>query len=615
MMYIPIPKIVVENLSKTSKEEQARLEEELQALQLQKDALIAAERKVEDLEGELRLKRALQRELDGRCEEAQVEAVRARREVVELQDEIRQCERLVGENVALAEYAAERLKEARAAKTQQQEEDASSSSSRQVATSPKARPRLRHNPHRQPACRSAEAQTEPLQEASAVLAEGVQDKEQRPEADIGQEGGTTPGPVPTSGNAPSRAVPTQDVTVPTADLNSESRAPGRDEPTAPTAPSVPSSRQQVLRGSADQPSMLGRGEFPALRSPSVSSSQPDAPAPSVDQGMERVLSARRDNEQDASWAGTSTQVGSAAVQHAREEEDDDDFLLQRVSSATPENASETTAEKVQNECIICKLEIERGEEEGALACSHCFHKDCIESWQHSQGVRCPVCSQNSAELMAAEAASTMQPLFVFSDMGYHGRYELVPDRRPGGMPLWQKLGVDGNSCWLFVGSSGQWFIGDEDEEAQGFDCDTGNVASRQKHEGRGPQHLPEGGWIVYDPDTEKWSPAPNVAILERLTTTSSGCGQVVRTDYSYVMSMSVRASISCRPNICGPTTCQSGSMARSPTGSSAGLGSSGSLATTKNPDRLFAWILASSPVRRGISAVGLTRLVTLVGSC
>ena len=47
---------------------------------------------------------------------------------------------------------------------------------------------------------------------------------------------------------------------------------------------------------------------------------------------------------------------------------------------------------MEDKCIICQYEFEKGEKIVVLPCKHCFHSDCIEEWLKNQKT-CPFCKE------------------------------------------------------------------------------------------------------------------------------------------------------------------------------------------------------------------------------
>eukprot|EP00929_Paragymnodinium_shiwhaense_P090696 TRINITY_DN50847_c0_g2_i1.p1 TRINITY_DN50847_c0_g2~~TRINITY_DN50847_c0_g2_i1.p1 ORF type:complete len:1056 (-),score=459.90 TRINITY_DN50847_c0_g2_i1:257-3424(-) len=102
--------------------------------------------------------------------------------------------------------------------------------------------------------------------------------------------------------------------------------------------------------------------------------------------------------------------------------------------------------------------------------------------------------------------------YVTSSETVSGVYRLRRGQKPNGMPLWKR---DGTDDYIFCGMNGQWFVGDEDELAEKFLTDTGNLASRQKARGRMPDAIGadetgRSGWMWYD--GEEWKDGPEIYI-------------------------------------------------------------------------------------------------------
>ena len=47
---------------------------------------------------------------------------------------------------------------------------------------------------------------------------------------------------------------------------------------------------------------------------------------------------------------------------------------------------------LEDKCIICQYEFEKGEKIVVLPCRHCFHSECIEEWLKNQKT-CPFCKE------------------------------------------------------------------------------------------------------------------------------------------------------------------------------------------------------------------------------
>lgn len=121
----------------------------------------------------------------------------------------------------------------------------------------------------------------------------------------------------------------------------------------------------------------------------------------------------------------------------------------------------------------------------------------------------------SDEKTAAEGPAAPKLLHVegTGEDGYDGNYELVEGKLPNGMPLWKWQEGDGNA-WIFSGTSGQWFFGDEDEEGLNFDCSLGNFCSESPHCGTFPHQLGEGSWMKFDFSGKEWVKEPALLIQE-----------------------------------------------------------------------------------------------------
>eukprot|EP00929_Paragymnodinium_shiwhaense_P038315 TRINITY_DN20261_c0_g2_i3.p1 TRINITY_DN20261_c0_g2~~TRINITY_DN20261_c0_g2_i3.p1 ORF type:complete len:671 (-),score=238.49 TRINITY_DN20261_c0_g2_i3:175-2187(-) len=88
---------------------------------------------------------------------------------------------------------------------------------------------------------------------------------------------------------------------------------------------------------------------------------------------------------------------------------EDDFAPSEGEEPEPEDAAATAA----TECSICKQPLSEAAAQ-ALACSHCFHEECLENWRRASGcsmevLRCPVCKRSHADLVAAESQVLPQP--------------------------------------------------------------------------------------------------------------------------------------------------------------------------------------------------------------
>mmetsp|Transcript_89705 Transcript_89705/g.252931 ORF Transcript_89705/g.252931 Transcript_89705/m.252931 type:complete len:479 (-) Transcript_89705:70-1506(-) len=101
-------------------------------------------------------------------------------------------------------------------------------------------------------------------------------------------------------------------------------------------------------------------------------------------------------------------------------------------------------------------------------------------------------------------------LVVRSKQDYQGAFNLEPGTVVNGQPLWKK--VDAN-YWIFSGTSGQWFIGDQDERDVDFNCDTGKMVSESSHQGVMP-HKMGPTWKEFNAASQAWQPAPDSLIVD-----------------------------------------------------------------------------------------------------
>lgn len=46
----------------------------------------------------------------------------------------------------------------------------------------------------------------------------------------------------------------------------------------------------------------------------------------------------------------------------------------------------------EEQCAVCRMEFEVGEDVRLLPCSHFYHPACISQWLHFQKVRSPACN-------------------------------------------------------------------------------------------------------------------------------------------------------------------------------------------------------------------------------
>eukprot|EP00929_Paragymnodinium_shiwhaense_P054756 TRINITY_DN27442_c0_g1_i1.p1 TRINITY_DN27442_c0_g1~~TRINITY_DN27442_c0_g1_i1.p1 ORF type:complete len:1756 (+),score=439.53 TRINITY_DN27442_c0_g1_i1:378-5270(+) len=103
-------------------------------------------------------------------------------------------------------------------------------------------------------------------------------------------------------------------------------------------------------------------------------------------------------------------------------------------------------------------------------------------------------------------------IYVSGTQFYGGLYEKVPDQRPNGMPLWQRAG---STDYMYHGGTGRWTIGDDNEQALGFDCNTGNLRCKTKVENEAPYAPGHREWSYWDGG--KWHDAPSVEVFAEST--------------------------------------------------------------------------------------------------
>eukprot|EP00928_Gymnodinium_smaydae_P006829 TRINITY_DN12434_c0_g1_i3.p1 TRINITY_DN12434_c0_g1~~TRINITY_DN12434_c0_g1_i3.p1 ORF type:complete len:910 (+),score=214.57 TRINITY_DN12434_c0_g1_i3:85-2814(+) len=78
-------------------------------------------------------------------------------------------------------------------------------------------------------------------------------------------------------------------------------------------------------------------------------------------------------------------------------------------------------------------------------------------------------------------------------------------------PIWRHLEIP---AWLFCAPSGRWMIGDEEEEAEDFNTNTGGAGTKAPHRGTWPQELRAESWLLFDFNDESWTDAPDMMIFE-----------------------------------------------------------------------------------------------------
>ena len=89
-----------------------------------------------------------------------------------------------------------------------------------------------------------------------------------------------------------------------------------------------------------------------------------------------------------------------------------------------------------------------------------------------------------------------------------GKYSLVAKwiASPAGYPLWQASPSRGNpraQRWLYKGTDGSFYVGDEEERDRDFGCDQGYIRTSKPRAGKLPHELPDL-WERYDEDSDEW---------------------------------------------------------------------------------------------------------------
>eukprot|EP00929_Paragymnodinium_shiwhaense_P043634 TRINITY_DN22425_c0_g1_i3.p1 TRINITY_DN22425_c0_g1~~TRINITY_DN22425_c0_g1_i3.p1 ORF type:complete len:849 (-),score=152.98 TRINITY_DN22425_c0_g1_i3:98-2644(-) len=103
-----------------------------------------------------------------------------------------------------------------------------------------------------------------------------------------------------------------------------------------------------------------------------------------------------------------------------------------------------------------------------------------------------------------------ESLYLSSDHGFDGRYDLLRGRLANGMPLWKHV-----LCryWLYCSPKGYWVIGGEDEEAVGFDSEIGDISSVYSCKGKLPLSVRRGEWKAFVMGT--WRVSEHISMRTR----------------------------------------------------------------------------------------------------
>eukprot|EP00929_Paragymnodinium_shiwhaense_P034673 TRINITY_DN18836_c0_g1_i1.p1 TRINITY_DN18836_c0_g1~~TRINITY_DN18836_c0_g1_i1.p1 ORF type:complete len:1757 (+),score=410.38 TRINITY_DN18836_c0_g1_i1:207-5477(+) len=106
----------------------------------------------------------------------------------------------------------------------------------------------------------------------------------------------------------------------------------------------------------------------------------------------------------------------------------------------------------------------------------------------------------------ADAVWTLRLLSQVAE--WNGNYDLVPRHEDFDKPVWKKRDA---RLWIYLGLTGHWFLGGEDEEANGFHCHSGEMRSIALATS-GLPHAVEGGWLKSTP--KGWVKATDVLFTD-----------------------------------------------------------------------------------------------------
>eukprot|EP00929_Paragymnodinium_shiwhaense_P091139 TRINITY_DN51181_c0_g1_i1.p1 TRINITY_DN51181_c0_g1~~TRINITY_DN51181_c0_g1_i1.p1 ORF type:complete len:1217 (+),score=198.04 TRINITY_DN51181_c0_g1_i1:163-3813(+) len=90
-----------------------------------------------------------------------------------------------------------------------------------------------------------------------------------------------------------------------------------------------------------------------------------------------------------------------------------------------------------------------------------------------------------------------------------GKYEAMPELFQGSHQVWQQKDGD---YYLFFGPCGRWFIGDDEERQQGFNCNAGVIASVEVPLEVLPHEVGCSRWLRFDGDTNAWQEDDSIAV-------------------------------------------------------------------------------------------------------
>jgi len=119
----------------------------------------------------------------------------------------------------------------------------------------------------------------------------------------------------------------------------------------------------------------------------------------------------------------------------------------------------------------------------------------------------PDCSEVAVERSNEVTPPLLRVISPMNQVSVNGDYELVPDERPGGMPLWRKRDSD---RWIYSGDDGRWYIGGVSSRDQRFVCSLGYIYNDRIHEGTLPHQL-HGPWEWGN--SAGWHKDPTISVV------------------------------------------------------------------------------------------------------
>eukprot|EP00929_Paragymnodinium_shiwhaense_P084745 TRINITY_DN45344_c0_g1_i3.p1 TRINITY_DN45344_c0_g1~~TRINITY_DN45344_c0_g1_i3.p1 ORF type:complete len:495 (-),score=113.66 TRINITY_DN45344_c0_g1_i3:613-2097(-) len=92
-------------------------------------------------------------------------------------------------------------------------------------------------------------------------------------------------------------------------------------------------------------------------------------------------------------------------------------------------------------------------------------------------------------------------LQISGEKRFRGAYDLVSGEFRNGFPVWK---LRGRAFWIFSGSTGQWFVGDEEQQQEAED--EAFLACKARHRGLWPHEMAEDSWLAMDEESGDWQP-------------------------------------------------------------------------------------------------------------